>query len=65
MLTINEKIKSNFESSAEKFDRIYDPSEKKSIFRRWLDKLFRKTMYFRFGETLKNIDNEKIQSLQK
>ena len=28
MLTINEKVKSNFESSAEKFDRIYDPSEK-------------------------------------
>ena len=55
---LNEKVKSNFESSAEKFDRIYDPSEKKSIFSRWLDKWFRKTMYFRFEETLKNIDNE-------
>ena len=63
MLTINEKVKSNFESSAEKFDRIYDPSEKKSIFSGWLDKRFRKTMYFRFEETLKNIDNEKIQSI--
>ena len=48
MLTINEKVKSNFESSGEKFDIIYDPSEKKSIFSRWLDKRLRKTMYFRF-----------------
>ena len=63
MLTTNEKVKSNFESSAEKFDRIYDPSEKKSIFSRWLDKRLRKSMYFRFEETLKNIDDEKIQCI--
>ena len=63
MLTINEKVKSNFESSAEKFDRIYNPSEEKSVLSRLLDKWFRKTMFFRFEETLKNIDSEKIQSI--
>ena len=63
MLTINEKVKSNFESSAEKFDRIYNPSEEKSVLSRLLDKWFRKTMYFRFEETLKNIDNEGVQSI--
>ena len=60
---MNEKVKSNFESGAKKFDRIYDPSEGKSILSRWLDNRFRKTMYFRFDQTLEDIKNEKIQSV--
>ncbi|MBC8284767.1 MAG: methyltransferase domain-containing protein [Nitrospinae bacterium] len=60
---MNEQVKSNFELGAEKFDRIYEPSEEKSFFSRWFDKRFRKTMYFRFDQTLENIKNEKIQSV--
>ncbi|MEK9628600.1 MAG: methyltransferase domain-containing protein [Nitrospinota bacterium] len=63
MLTIDEKVKTNFELGAEKFDRIYEPTEEKTLLSGWLDKRFRKTMYFRFDETLNNIDNDKIQSV--
>ena len=60
---MNEKVKSNFESGAIKFDRIYDPSEEKSLLSRWLDKRFRQTMFFRFEQTLENIKGNETQSV--
>lgn len=58
-----EKIKANFETGAQEFDRIYEPSDEKSIISKWLDNLFRKTMYIRFEETIKNINKKDIQSV--
>jgi 2-polyprenyl-3-methyl-5-hydroxy-6-metoxy-1,4-benzoquinol methylase len=58
-----EKVKSNFESGAQQFDQIYMPSEDKSFSSRWLDKLFRESMYTRFELTLKNINTSNIQSV--
>ena len=59
----SEKVKSTFESYAKKFDRIYEPSERKTPLTRWIDTQFRKSMYIRFKETLKSIDTIDIQSV--
>jgi 2-polyprenyl-3-methyl-5-hydroxy-6-metoxy-1,4-benzoquinol methylase len=59
----SEKVKSTFESYAKKFDRIYEPSERKTPLARWIDTQFRKSMYLRFEETLKSIDTIDIQSV--
>jgi 2-polyprenyl-3-methyl-5-hydroxy-6-metoxy-1,4-benzoquinol methylase len=61
--TDSEKVKSTFESYAKKFDGIYEPSERKTLLARWIDTRFRKSMYIRFEETLKNIDPIDIQSV--
>ncbi|MBT3366384.1 MAG: class I SAM-dependent methyltransferase [Nitrospina sp.] len=58
-----DKVKSTFESGAQKFDRIYDHSENKSVFNRWLDRSFRQDMYLRFERTLENIGTNEIHSI--
>ena len=59
----SEKVKSTFESYAKKFDAIYEPSERKTPFDRWIDTKFRKSMYLRYEKTLNSIYTEEIQSI--
>ena len=57
------KVKATFESGAERFDRIYDPSESKSFLQRWIDERFRRTMYMRFDETIRRAGPGDIRSV--
>ena len=59
----SEKVKSTFDSYAKKFDAIYEPSERKTTFDRWIDTKFRKSMYLRFEKTLNSIDTKEVQSV--
>ena len=59
----SEKVKSTFESYAKKFDAIYEHSERKTIFDRWIDTKFRKSMYLRFEKTLNSIETKEVQSV--
>lgn len=59
----SEKVKSTFESYAGRFDRIYESAECKSPFSRWIDNRFRKSMYGRFKETMRNLATSDIQSV--
>ena len=61
--SVSEKVKSTFESYAVRFDQIYDSAESKSAFRRWIDNRFRKSMYVRFRETMRNIIENDVQSV--
>jgi 2-polyprenyl-3-methyl-5-hydroxy-6-metoxy-1,4-benzoquinol methylase len=59
----SEKVKFTFETYAKKFDAIYEPSERKTPFDRWVDTKFRKSMYLRFEKTLNSIDTKEVQSV--
>ena len=52
-----------FESYANSFDSIYGHNKKRNFIGRTNDKLFRKEMYIRFQQTLKNINNDNIFSI--
>ena len=59
----SEKVKTTFESYARKFDRIYESAEHKSPLGRWIDNRFRKSMYVRFQETIRNLGTDDVQSV--
>jgi len=61
--TNEEKVKSTFESDAKQFDRIYEPTEEKSFLSQWTDKIFRKSMYIRFEQTLSNLNSDELQTI--
>ena len=52
-----------FDSYANSFDSIYGHNNKRSFIGRTNDRLFRKEMYIRFKQTLKNINNHNITSI--
>ena len=57
----NKNVRLFFESYAKSFDSIYGHENKRSFIGRTNDRLFRKEMYIRFQQTLKNINNHKKQ----
>lgn len=61
--TSSEKVKTTFESYARKFDRIYESAEHKSPLGRWIDNRFRRSMYVRFRETMRNLGMNNIQTI--
>ena len=52
-----------FESYANDFNSIYGHTGKRNFFQRAIDSIFRKTMFLRFQETLKNTSNPQIESV--
>jgi len=59
----NNKVGSFFESYAGSFDSIYGHRGKRSFVGRINDRLFRKAMYSRFENTMRNINNNNINSI--
>ena len=59
--TVN--VKTFFHHYASDFDAIYGHTGKRSMTGKWVDKNFRKSMFLRFKETLKNTANEEIKSV--
>jgi SAM-dependent methyltransferase len=57
------QVKDFFHSYAGGFDSIYGHTTKRSAIDKWIDKTFRKTMFLRFEETLKNTRNPEIKSV--
>ncbi|MCX6291586.1 MAG: methyltransferase domain-containing protein [Bacteroidetes bacterium] len=61
--TETQQVATFFEGYASGFDSIYGHAEKRSGFQKLIDQLFRKTMFLRFRETLKNTANPAIESI--
>lgn len=59
----SERVKSTFESYAARFDQIYESAESKSHLSRWIDNRFRRSMYGRFRETMRNLIENDVQSV--
>ena len=57
------QVKDFFHSYADGFDAIYGHNDERSSFGRWVDKNFRKAMFLRFEQTLKNTARPEIQSI--
>ena len=57
------EVKDFFHSYAGGFDSIYGHEETRGKFGKWVDDTFRKTMFLRFEETLKNSAKPEIKSI--
>ncbi|MBM3417238.1 MAG: methyltransferase domain-containing protein [Bacteroidetes bacterium] len=63
MSSKTKQVEKFFHSYAGGFDSIYGHTTRRSKFDKWVDKTFRKTMFLRFEETLKNTANPEIHSV--
>ena len=57
------EVKLFFNSYADDFDAIYGHENKRGVIGSFIDRNFRKVMYTRFQQTIKNINNQNINSI--
>jgi SAM-dependent methyltransferase len=59
----SEKVKTFFHQYASDFDSLYGHTNKRNMFGKWVDKKFRRVMFLRFEETLKQTSSDEIKTV--